>query len=630
MLKDTEEHLYGREDQTSPQKPTTLPTKEAPHTWEQIDTTRIESSHTMPTQSAPTPKRRTGALKKIVLWIFVLAVIGGGVATYLANFFSTRALAVHMMIPDNVPAGKPFTIDFIYNNNTHVALRNAQVSLDLPGGVFFADDPNRTRIEQIITLGDISAKKTGDVSFSVIALGEQNSIKEFKTTLDYGLDGLRNRFEKQTLAQATIGEPALNVDLVLPSKIQAGGQFNFEIHYQNTLDTPLENAWVKMDSPLGFSATLTRPVFTATNFWKLGEIKPQESGTIFVSGSSMGQGGDVMRFGITGGITLKNVDINIARKEEQTVIAQAPFMLAVAPEIPAGDPVKPGDSLRYKLTYKNTSGITLNDVIIRAALTGSMFQLDNVSTDGFFDPNTRTITWTAAQIPSLKTLNPNDEGSIEFGVSVARDYPITSANDKNLTLRVDAQIDSPSIPANLQVQQSAGKAYTESKIEGSIMIEPAAFFRDAASGFVNSGPFPPRVDTATNYTIHWNIKNYAVDSSNVEVRSTLPQNAIFTGKVTGNYGPHAPQYNSRTHEIVWDIPFVEANSGVVAPSYNAIFQVAMTPTIFNKGSSALLLDRTTITATDTFTNASLSNVGKELTTLLPDDTTVGANEGVVQ
>ncbi len=631
MLQDTEKNLYGDEDAPkNPQTPTSFEIKEGQHTWEQVVKDHIEVKSTPSLiDTLQSKKVNTGKFKKIVLWVSIIAILGGGVAAGIVNYFSTRALSVEVQLPERVSAGRSFDVNFVYTNGTRTILTDARISVEVPDGVFFADDPGRTKLQLSKSMGDLGVGSSGDVAFPVTALGELGSVKEFKLVFSYKLNGLRSRFEKELHKQTAIGDPALQIDLVLPNKVQSGEQFNFEIHYTNTLDISLDDAWVRMESPLGFSVTLSRPELTALNFWKLGEVRPHESGVIFISGSGTGQGRDVLKFSVTGGTTLKNHDVVIARKDAQTIVAETPFALAITTGND-GAPVKLGDLLRYKIMYKNASGGALNDVIIKAKLIGGMFQTTDISGEGFFDPRDNTITWTAAQVPALKILVANTEGYLTFGVPIVREYPIQSLGDKNFIVRVTAEIDSLSIPAYLQSQKSLGKASHEIKVSGMVQIDTLAFFRDAKSGILNKGPFPPRVNEPTNYTIHWRVKNYGVDVSSVEVRSTLSPNATFTGKIVGNYGPNAPQYNERTQEIIWNIPRLEANSGVVSPSYEAIFQITMTPTVFNKGSVAKLIDRTIIKARDDFTGVDLSNIDQELTTLLPDDTTVGQRDGLVQ
>ncbi|MBI5153121.1 MAG: hypothetical protein HZA36_01545 [Parcubacteria group bacterium] len=632
MIEDAEKNLYGDHDKSqAPVAPTSFEVRGETHTWEEVQKTHIEARESPSVSDAMQVKTmQISKAKKIALWVFIFAVLGGGIAAFLVNYFSTKALAIEVQIPERVSAGKPFDVDFVYTNGTRTILNDAHISIELPDGTFLADDPGRTKLQLTKTMGDLEVGGSGNIAFSVIALGEPSTVKEFKLILNYKLKGLRNRFEKALLTQTVIGEPALKVDIVLPNKIQSNEQFNFEIHYTNTLDTPLENTWIKMESPLGFSVKFSKPELTSTNFWKLGTLQANESGLIFISGIAIGQGRDIFRFTAIGGVTLKKQDVAIAHKEGQTSVMETPFALVVTLEDSQDAVVKQGDSVSYRITYKNSSGSPLNDVIIKAKLTGDSILIDKVSSDGFVDPRDNTITWTAAQVPTLKVLGVNEEGFVRLSIPTSREYSIRSAQDKNFTIRVDAEINSLSIPAYLQTQKSLGTSSYETKISGNIEIETSAFFRDAKSGMINKGPFPPRANEPTNYTIHWKVKSYAVDMSNIIVRSTLPPNATFTGKLSGNYGPNAPEYNDRTKEMIWKIPRINANQGIISPPYETIFQITMTPTIFNRGNEAKLLERTTIEAEDEFTGTNLSNTGKELTTLLPDDKTVEARQGIVQ
>ena len=63
--------------------------------------------------------------------------------------------------------------------------------------------------------------------------------------------------------------------------------------------------------------------------------------------------------------------------------------------------------------------------------------------------------------------------------------------------------------------QTVGLADLETKVAGLVKIESKAYFRDADSGIANSGPWPPKANQATQYTVHWRITNYATDISRV-------------------------------------------------------------------------------------------------------------------
>ena len=185
---------------------------------------------------------------------------------------------------------------------------------------------------------------------------------------------------------------------------------------------------------------------------------------------------------------------------------------------------------------------------------------------------------------------------------------------------------SPTVPDNLTAAETTGLANLENKVAGAIVVQTKAYFRDAASGIANKGPWPPKVNQATQYTIHWLITNYAADVQNVEVRAFLESGVTWTGQVKGNAGS-LPTYNAQTQEVVWNIDKIAATKGITTSPLEVVFQVSATPNSNQAGNYQPLIKQTSITATDTFTQTNLTNSAAAVSTALPDDPTVQSAQG---
>ena len=202
-------------------------------------------------------------------------------------------------------------------------------------------------------------------------------------------------------------------------------------------------------------------------------------------------------------------------------------------------------------------------------------------------------------------------------------------SDKNFTLKAKATIESPTVPSFVQATKTFSLASLETKVAGQVFIDTKAYFRDAASGIVNKGPFPPRINQPTQYTIHWLITNYATDIQNVTLKAFLGPNVKFTGVVKSSAGTSVPLYNDRTQEMTWTLAKVPATAGVISKPIEAIFQVSATPSSSDLGTFMPLVQETSLTAVDEFTNLELTGNDLPVTTQLPDDTTVISGQGIV-
>ena len=96
-----------------------------------------------------------------------------------------------------------------------------------------------------------------------------------------------------------------------------------------------------------------------------------------------------------------------------------------------------------------------------------------------------------------------------------------------------------------------------------------------------------------------------------------------------NFG-NAPVLDEKTNEIVWTLEKLPANKGFVDDPVEVIFQIEATPLSSQIANYMPLLGETIIRFTDTFSSIQKESKLDQITTALPDDITVGQQEGVVQ
>ncbi len=144
----------------------------------------------------------------------------------------------------------------------------------------------------------------------------------------------------------------------------------------------------------------------------------------------------------------------------------------------------------------------------------------------------------------------------------------------------------------------------------------------------NRGPLPPKVNNPTNFTIHWLIKNYSTDISNIEIKSSLLSGVRWTSKSKSN-ASSSLVYNDRTGEVSWVIDKIPATKGVIGTPVEAIFQIEATPNITQVGQPMPLLAETQFKATDDFTGLEIANSAPALTTQLSADPTFKAGQDTV-
>ena len=145
--------------------------------------------------------------------------------------------------------------------------------------------------------------------------------------------------------------------------------------------------------------------------------------------------------------------------------------------------------------------------------------------------------------------------------------------------------------------------------------------------FKNTGPVPPKAEKETSYTITWSLSNTANNISKSVVRATIPQWMKFVGSISP--ASENLTYNSFSKEIVWNAGTIGRGSGINTAGRSVSFQIAITPSLSQVGTTPVIINEAVLTGHDDFANVEV-RVGKmPLRTSLDNDPAFPANGGTV-
>ncbi len=565
------------------------------------------------------------------LWILIPAILAAlvviGYFAYQARF--SRGLELEIVSGENVLIGVPFDLRVNVSNNSGSVLENVRLSLALPDGLAFVGSPQSKTID-FRELNNLGAGGLNQQSFKLIALSGENSFKRVMAGATYLASSLSSRFEKEVDHDVSIGGYGIQLDIATPQKVFGGESFDSEISFKNISEIDFSDLRLKVDYPLTFTMTkATLDPDIGNNVWMLGGLRKGSEMKFKISGSLLGPEGTFFDLKTTIESTLNGQAYPVSSKTATISIAQSPVSLKILLNNGTDHVAELGDNLSYKISYANNTDVGLRDVIIKAQLNGAMFDLSTISSNGVFRSLDNTLTWNAATTPGLQTLGPGASGSVDFSLRAKNVFPIKRLSDKNFLLKVTATIESPTVPHFVESGKTVSYAVLESKVGGAVDLDTRAYFRDAASGILNKGPLPLKVNQPTQFTIHWVVTNYSTDIKDVKIKSFLGGNVKMTGVIKSN-GATVPTYNDRAQEVIWEIPKVPATTGLVAKPLEAIFQVEVTPSSADLGRNVLLIQESQLVAVDEFTGLELSDKDSGITTQLPDDPTVGGQGTVTQ
>ncbi len=563
----------------------------------------------------------------IIAGLMALAVLVGiviFVTSYRDN--SGNEISFSIEIPEEkATRSVPFEIDVNINNNTNSFLKDVKLSLSLQEGLIGLEYGNgQTTINDPI--GEIEGSSVSKRSYQVLPVAPAGSQLAITGTLSYKIG--ETEFEKEASKELEVGEEALSVNIKKPEQILAGSVFDVTVNYENKTDFNFPDLRLEMKYPENFtfvSSDLAPDSFT--NYWRLGALNANSKGSLVIRGRvNNGKADTDFEAGLFA--VFLETPYAAAETESEFKTSKSPIHLETLLKGSRSYISRAGDSLQYTIDYRNESGVALKNAVIRAEITGELFDFNTLVSEAKFNTLSNTLTWDGTTNPELGVLEPGESGTVRINIGVKSAFPIKRLNDKNFTLRVNTEIESPSVPYYLSADKTSAGDVLETKVQGLTTIDAQAFYRDASAGIANGGPIPPRVGEATEFTIHWVIRNYSTDVEDVAVSAELPQGVEWTGIIKSNIDS-VPLYDEGTRTMSWEIDNIAATRGVLNSPVEAVFQVEATPNESLVGQFQPLLSNTMLKAKDGFTGMALNYSDLFLNTALNDDSTVMISEGLV-
>ena len=549
---------------------------------------------------------------------------------YIWRYSSNSGLDFQIDAPTEIMRGVPYDIRVNFTNNSGAVLQDAILTFVLPeGAAFFGSDSQKTIDNK--SLGNVGAGSLIQETYKVIFLSQGGQADlpaqagKLKAVLAYSPAALSARFEKSQSFDVNVGISGVAVEMKVPEAAVSGEEFEIGVSYRNVSETDFSDLELKLEYPPGFSfASATLKPDEANNIWKLGELRKNSEGEFKIKGSIVGAEKDVFEFKSFLSLNDFGRSYVIDEKTASAAISSSPLSLSVSLANGQEYVSRAGDTLNYTVGYVNNTDQNLKDVVLRAQIAGEMFDLGSLQASGNFRSADNMLIWNSANMPLLSVVQAGSAGAVNFSIKTKDAYPIRRLSDKNFLLQILAEAESKGMDSKI-----FSKARVETKVRGNLTVDAKGFFRDAESGILNRGPVPPKAGQATDFTIHWALKGYASDISNIEVSAPLGENVKLIGEPKSNAGT-VPAYDNQRNLVIWNVSRVRANQGVVGDPVEAIFQVEAVPSASQVGKYMVLIGDTHVKGTDDFTGQEVLNNDISVNTALPDDVTVSGQVGVVQ
>ncbi|MDB5189012.1 MAG: hypothetical protein JWM92_610 [Candidatus Nomurabacteria bacterium] len=557
----------------------------------------------------------------IFSFIFFLIALGGAAFSFYRGALTLSSKNVDVSILGNafVAAGSTLPLQVEIANSNSAGLLNAKVAIDYPKG---ATDPNgndTVHTEQVI--GTIAAGQTKSQDFSIMLYGQQGTTQTITATLSYSLQNSSAVFQKQTTFAVTISSSPLALTVTGPDSIAANQPFELTINNAFTGDTPLSNAITRVEYPSGFVFASATPAPTGgNNVWALGDLENGTNRTITIKGKLAGQENEQKSFRVYVGTPVSATDTTIAtvyNSALHTFTLAQPFIAAQlnlngqSTDVAA---IPVGDAITGNVSWSNTSALTITNPTFTVSLAGTSVDTGTVTaTNGYYDPTSNTMTWTADSNPALASLAPGQTGQLAFSFSPKK----ADTSDIGVHLSVQG-----TFPDNNNAQQSISDIDVKTiRFSGHLQFASQAFY--SVGPIKNTGPFPPKAGQTTSYTVTWTARPSENSLTNVTASAVLPLGVTWAGVISPQSEP--VNYSPDTRTVTWNVGVLPKATSV--PQIKTVsFQLTTKPTASQIGQSLPLLGETTIVGTDTVVNAPLTITRSPLTTSLDSDPVYSAGK----
>ncbi len=559
--------------------------------------------------------------------VALLLLLVGAAWKIHSMIFDEARVSVAIAGPKSVASAETVSFTLSYGNDNWSSLDDAVLVLTYPES-FHPEEDGKIKVTGLraeIPVGDIKSNSNGKVVVSGKFYGSKGDLGYLKATLQYLPTNVTSRLETSAQFGVSVASSPLSLELTAPQELASGQDVEYVIDYGNQSGMPFSNLRVKVDYPAGFRFVSAEPrPSEGEGMWNVGTLSGNAGNKIRIRGTLSGSRDEHKRVHARIGYVQGNGNFVVySENERSTRIIASPLSIYQTMNGEVDATATPGDLLQYVIRYRNDGNIGVRDTIVTFMVDSPLLDYTKLSlTKGAYDPSRKMIVWKASDIPTLRNLEPGQEGQIEFSVPVRADVQ-ASGETRNFSVRSVATIDSPDVPTPIGSNKIISSNTLIVKLSSLITLDLKGYYEDAV--FPNSGPVPPVVGQTTSYTMHLRVTNSSNDIRDTRVSIVLPTGIKYTGKVSPE--SETVRFNERTSEIVWELGSVAAGS---AGTRELVFQVSTTPDPSLTGKAVDLVKSVTFTADDLFTNKEIRKETGTKNNYLEEDKTIAGKTNQVQ
>jgi hypothetical protein len=508
------------------------------------------------------------------------------------------------------------------HNNNQVAIESATLIVEYPRGTLSANEERKELYSERLPLDQVAAGETINVPLRAIVFGEENQEQEIIVSVEYRVAGSNALFFKEAEPlRFKISSSPLVVKVDALKKISSGQETELTLEITSNAQNAMSDVLLTAEYPLGFSFTSANPAPTSgQNQWQIDTLDPGEKVTISITGVVVGQATDEHAINFAIGVpnerdsrTLASI---FATAQTQFEIEQ-PFLdidLEIAGVINGTAVVKPIERSSVSIEVTNTLQDSIYDIVAEVQLSGNAISdLEVGPPSGFYDSNSKKITWDISSSPELEDLAPGETARLTFAIAPS-EAAITSPE-----IDIAVNIKARRVSESQAAETLTGTAKGTMKVASSLVLD--GFATHSSGVFTDVGPVPPRPEQKTSYTLSFSLQNGTNDVAGGVMTATLPTYVTWENK-TGGSGTFS--YDQVKRLVTWNVGKVEANASVFGS-----IQVSLVPSRSQLGTEPTLIGEQFFRADDLFTGSVVRDTSAPVTTEISTEAGFDKGNGTV-
>lgn len=558
---------------------------------------------------------------------FILAVVA---AAYFLVFggrsVSTDRIAILADGPTSISSGDEVTILISIENRNPVTVLSTTLSAEFPDTTRSPDDQEQSFTHYEDTVGDILSGESSTRSVRAVIFGSEGERIVVPIRFEYRIEGSNATFVKEAEYQVQITSSPISIRAEAVSEAAVGQPLTFAVTVRSNAKEPIENVAVFAQYPFGFTARRGEgPVFP------VGTLAPGEEHTVTVTGTLTGENNDERVFRFTAGIR-RGEETSVLAVSYSTALASVtlakPFLsatLSLNRDTSNTPVIEAGTAVQGIVSWVNTLATPVLDGQVSVKLSGSALDTSSVSAyGGFYRSSDTTIIYSRETESGLGNLAPGATGSGTFSFRTKPAATLVSMKNPTIIATISVagrRVGESNVPENI-----ASSVTRTIKIGTDLALSAKSLYSSGA--FKNTGPWPPAIDQETTYTIDLSLTNTVNSVADTVVSGVLPSYVRYVGATSPADG--SVSYNAATRTVTWRAGEVLAGAGFAAAARSAAFQVALLPSVSQRGTSPILMSSVKVTGTDRFTQKALSLTRPEITTQTVSDPSYVQGKGEVR